>query len=177
MRADVVRRCRVRPCKAIKGVNNHWFVARIDNKGLHVHRFTEKEASRHGAIEVCSENCLHRHISRWAAGEITADQMPDAPSEALIQGDELTVWVSSVYRTNTQFGPARIVNAKQMGREASYWCFNAAVFEAVELTAGTHATFKTQIKEVAGRSYRNIVDVISIDGQTTHHATEAICNS
>jgi hypothetical protein len=189
MRAERTYRCRVRPCEKVKGAANHWFVAMIDRNGrFSVDKFTsqiefEKAASRHGAIEICSEACLHTHMSRWASGGITAAERPACASPALLDEakGELTCWVSDVYKTSARDSqriaasnnPARIVNYMDDGQKRSVWCFEAAAFDRVERTAGSYAVFKVKRRG----EYVNVVDVLYVDGKSISHRGDAEARS
>jgi hypothetical protein len=181
MRGERTYRCRVRPCEKVKGAANHWFVAMIDRNGrFSVDKFTsqmefEKAANRHGAIEICSEACLHTHISRWASGGITAAERPACASPAVLDEakGELTCWVSDVYKSHSQWNKAsvkhetRIVNYMDDGQKRSVWCFEAAAFERVERTAGSYAVFKVKRRG----EYVNVVDVLYVDGKSIRDFT------
>jgi hypothetical protein len=198
MRAERTYRCRVRPCQKVKGAANHWFVAMIDRNGrFSADKFTsqmefEKAASRHGAIEICSEACLHTHMSRWASGGITAAERPACASPAVLDEakGELTCWVSDVYKSNTlpipgkfysrspgelttipprEKSPARIVNYMDDGQKRSIWCFEREAFERVERTAGSYAVFKVKRRG----EYVNVVDVLYVDGKSILHRGDA----
>jgi hypothetical protein len=179
MPADRVYKCRVRPCQNVKGVSNHWLVVTIDKLGrLTFERFTKveefiKAANRHGAIEICSEACLHVHLGRWAAGKITSAERPGCPSPAVLEipagakDGTFTCWVSDVYRSHAtwnkdiqgQYSETRIVNYMDDGQKRSMWCFQSEVFDVVDLTAGHYATFKVKRKG----EYVNITGVIKIE--------------
>lgn len=173
MPPDRVWKCRVRPCQHVKGVNNHWFVATIDADGrLIFEKFDsparfEKAARKHGALEICSEKCLHIHMSRWASGRISASDAPACGSPAFRTHNTLTCWVSTVYRDN--FGtepipqepgkrPALIVVYRDEGRECKMWCFNTEAFPTVEMTPGAHVKFRIQQR----RDYAVIMGVVDV---------------
>lgn len=172
MRPEQVYKCRVQPCQNVKGQSNHWFVALIDkDRRLVVEKFDrqsrfEQAARRHGAIEICSEKCLHVHLSRWAGGKITAADAPECGSPAVKTPGSLTAWVSMVYKTHTSSSrfpgigqiSARIIVYRDDGREAQIWCFNEPAFERIEATAGSHAKFRTQSRG----DYDVVVDVIEV---------------
>jgi hypothetical protein len=158
---DRVYKCEVHPCSKVKGEVNHWFVAGVDKNGrFWAEHFTPAAAETHGAIVVCSENCLHIQLTRWADNKITAKDRPANPSPAVVEDGKLTAWISSVYKTNTQYGPARILNYKDNGRDCQIWCFVESIFHLLEMTAGTHSIFQTAKKG----EFTNVVDVIAIDG-------------
>lgn len=178
-------RCRVRPCQRVKGDANHWFVATIDTHGrLSFEKFTsslefEKAAGRHGALEICSEACMHTHMSRWASGGITSAERPGNASPAVLDLKDnafdgtLTCWVSDVYKTNASNilsnddskHQARIVNYMDDGQKRSIWCFNDIAFQRVERTAGSYAMFKVKRRG----EYVNVIDVLYIDGKSPLH--------
>lgn len=155
--------CGVRPCRAVKGINNHWFLARIDAFGrLIVDHFDAVKAEEHGTLAICSEACLSRHVGRWAARKITAEDRPACASPAIFEGDQLTCWVSTTYRQRTKVGEARIITYMDNGQPCQIWCFRDAVFDRVDLTQGTHARFRL----VQKGEFMNVADVISIDGHS-----------
>jgi hypothetical protein len=190
MRAERTYRCRVRPCQKVKGAANHWFVAMIDKNGrFSADKFTsqlefEKAAIRHGAIEICSEACLHTHMSRWASGGITAAERPACASPAVLDEakGELTCWVSDVYKSHSKRLNAspglepfetRIVNYMDDGQKRSVWCFEREAFERVERTAGSYAVFKVKRRG----EYVNVVDVLYVDGKSIFHRGDAEARS
>lgn len=176
MKPDRTYRCRVFPCTHVKGVSNHWFAGSIDKNGLlSFQKFTsmqefEKAAKRHGAIEICSEACMHSHLSRWAGGKVTAAEKPACASPAVLDEarGELTCWVSDIYKSHSQwakdgvgqYSETRIVNYMDDGQKRSIWCFHAGAFERVERTAGSYAKFKVKRRG----EYVNVIDVLETDG-------------
>lgn len=161
-RFERVYKCEVHPCDKVKGTVNHWFVAGVDRYGrFWTQHFSPEVAETHGAIVVCSQNCLHIQLTRWASGKITAKDRPACHSPAVVEDGKLTAWISSVYKTDTQYGPARILNYKDNGRDCQIWCFVESIFRFLEMTPGTHSTFQTANKG----EFINVVRVISIDGR------------
>jgi hypothetical protein len=166
MPADNVHRCRIRPCTAVKGVTNHWFVSTIDKFGrVLFEKFTSEEAfikaaNKPGALEVCSEHCAHRHLARWMGDKINARDMPECGSSAAFHGNKFTAWVSMVTKeTTSKNAPARVVRYMNNGHMEAMWCFNPGVFTSVEQTAGRHVTFKIQRRN----GYTCIVDVVEME--------------
>jgi hypothetical protein len=170
----------------VKGAANHWFVATIDKNGrLSFDKFTsqmefEKAANRHGALEICSEACMHTHMSRWASGGITSAERPACPSPAVLDEakGELTCWVSDVYKSHVHWKhpqggmcqkQSRILNYMDDGQKRSIWCFEASAFERVERTAGSYAVFKVKRRG----EYINVMDVLYIDGKSIFTAKDA----
>jgi len=154
--------CQMPGCRARKGESNHWFIAWIDKHGnLGASKFTPKGAHATSLV-ICGHQCLHKLLELWAAGKITALFRPECASAAVMQEDRLTAWVSAIYRARVrnQRSEARMVNYKDSGQEKFMYCFRPEVFELVEQTAGTHATFRT----TRSGQYTNIMDVIEIDG-------------
>jgi hypothetical protein len=170
MPADQVWKCRVRPCQQIKQTSNHWFVTTIDADGrLMFEKFDrperfEKAAKKHGALEICSEKCLHIHMSRWANGRISASDAPACGSPAFRTPTTLTCWVSLVYKEGFDLSgqpgerPALIVVYRDEGRECKMWCFNKEAFPRVSMSVGAHVKFKIQQR----KDYAVIVDVIDV---------------
>ncbi len=164
MAADRIYKCRVRPCQNVKGANNHWFVARIDgNNRLVVEKFDnmkrfEAAARTHGANEICSERCLHVHLSRWAGGKITASDRPECGSPAFRTPGSLTAWVSNVYNDDRDNKPARIIEYRDDGTLQKIWCFNETAFQRVEAAINAHVKFKIQSRG----NYSVVVDVIEV---------------
>lgn len=186
MRPEHTYKCRVRPCQQVKGASNHWFVAVIDaDNRLIIEKFNKPErfkhaARKHGALEICSEKCLHIHMSRWATSRISASDAPACGSPAFMTGTTLTAWVSTVYRdgealTGAQKGnPFLVVSYRDEGREQRMWCFNQDAYQRVEAAAGAHVKFRIQRR----KNYAVIVDVLEIlDGPQSVKGAEKDVNT
>ena len=154
--------CNSLGCSKIKGPGDPLLIVRIDQFGrLVITKFRDDrifgaEISRPAARSICSFECMVRHASRWMHGQITAADQPEGVAPACWSGDELTCWVSDVYKTSLHCGEARVINYRDDGQKRSIWCFKRDQFSAIDRCAGFYATFSTEQKG----EYTNVTKVL-----------------
>jgi hypothetical protein len=162
-----VYRCQGHGCFKVMKPGERWIVAVIDADGRLIfepHRDYQRfadAAERHGARVLCGEACAELHLRRWLIGMITAADKPFCPSPAAWDGNKLTCWVSDVYETTTQYGPARIINYRDAGRKCSIFCFRQQDFESIDRTAGGYATFLTETRKTESGEFTKVLGVVS----------------
>lgn len=168
-------KCGVRECGSVRRIETSlstWLIALVDSQGRLIfehpapHHF-QRAAKTHGALAICGSICAHTHFSRWMSGNITAEDAPACPSPAVFHDNELTAWVSAVYRDETQYGEARVISYRDMGREQRVRCFKPEIFPDLDLIYGNHVAFRTQPREDKARNkkYVNIVEILRVDGR------------
>jgi hypothetical protein len=179
-------KCGVRECGTVRRIGTDlstWLVGLIDSTGRLIfehpapHQF-ERAAKTHGAIAICGAICAHTHFSRWMNGNITAEDAPACPSPAVFGDNELTAWVSAIYRDETKFGQARVVSYRDMGRDQRIRCFKPEIFPDLDVIYGNHVSFRTQPKEDKTRkkSYVNVVEILRVNGRPAAEYLEELRN-